>query len=103
MLSKQEKILALFPFLLVFYEITNYLANDMYLPALPSLATDLGITPHLAQQTLTTWFLGSASLQLFLGPLSDRLGRRPILLGGGAVFILSTIVCAMTTNINILL
>ena len=47
--------------------------------------------------------LGTASLQLFLGPLSDRFGRRPILLGGGLVFILATIFCAAANTIQILL
>ncbi|TAK74956.1 MAG: Bcr/CflA family efflux MFS transporter [Gammaproteobacteria bacterium] len=101
--DNQEKLYSLFPFLLVFYEITNYLANDMYLPALPHLAADLSIPTHLAQQTLTAWFLGTTSLQLILGPFSDRFGRRLVLLGGGVVFIISTIICALTANIQVLL
>lgn len=99
----QQKIFTLFPFILVFYEITNYLANDMYLPALPILTRDLHTTAHLAQLTLTTWFFGSASMQLILGPLSDRFGRRPILLGGGLIFISSTLVCTFTQSIEVLL
>ncbi len=98
-----KKILAIFPFILIFYEITNYLANDMYLPALPSIVSDLKISAHNAQMTLTAWFLGTASLQLILGPVSDRIGRRPVLIGGGIVFVTSTIICAMTPNISILL
>src|ERR1700722_16800377 len=96
--TKLEKLFLLFPFILVFYEVTNYLANDMYLPALPHMTIDLRTTAQMAQQTLTTWFLGTASLQLFLGPLSDRLGRRPILFGGGLVFIISTLICALASN-----
>lgn len=46
---------------------------------------NLHTSSSMAQQSLTVWFLGTASLQLFLGPLSERLGRRPILLGGGFV------------------
>ncbi len=96
-------MLAVFPFILVFYEITNYLANDMYLPALPSIANDLQISAHYAQMILTAWFLGTASLQLILGSISDRMGRRPVLLGGGVVFVISTFVCAVTSNIHVLL
>jgi len=101
--NKYINPLALFPFILVFYEITNYLANDMYLPALPFLAKDLTISAHLAQMTLTVWFLGTASMQLILGPISDRVGRRPVLIGGGIIFISSTIFCALAPNIKILL
>lgn len=101
--ATSKKIFSFFPLFLVLYEITNYLANDMYLPALPQIATDLRITPHLAQQTLTVFFLGSASLQLVLGPLSDRYGRRPILFAGGFVFLLSTLFCMLATDIHSLL
>jgi Bcr/CflA subfamily drug resistance transporter len=98
-----SKYILLFPLLLVLYEISTYLANDMYLPALPSIVTDLNTNTSSAQQTITIWFLGTMSLQLFLGPLSDRLGRRPILLTGGIIFILATVICAKATNITTLL
>lgn len=75
----------------------------MYLPALPSMVSDLKISTHYAQMTLTAWFLGTASLQLLLGPVSDRIGRKPVLLGGGIIFVTSTIVCAMAPNIGVLL
>lgn len=103
MLATRAKAFAIFPFLLVFYEITTYLANDMYLPALPSIAADLHITSHLAQMTLTTWFFGTASMQLLLGPMSDRYGRRIILLGGGFFFVVATLICAYTKQIELLL
>lgn len=99
----RSSALILFPFLLVFFEIITYLANDMYLPALPMLAADLNVKAHMAELTLTAWFLGSASLQLILGPLSDRIGRRPVLLGGAVIFTTATLVCTLTANINILL
>jgi Bcr/CflA subfamily drug resistance transporter len=95
--------LILFPLLLVFYEMATYLTNDAYLPALPAMVNDLAISQHLAQLTLTTWFAGSASMQLILGPVSDRYGRRPVLFIGGIIFVLSTIVCAATSNIGVLL
>lgn len=98
-----KRLLLLFPFLLVSYEIATYLSNDMYLSALPSIEADFKTTTFLTQASLTTWFLGSASLQLFLGPLSDRYGRRPILLIGGFIFVLASIACALSTNITMLL
>ena len=75
----------------------------MYLPALPNIMTDLNVSHEEAQTTLTFWFLGSASMQLIMGPLSDRYGRRPILLISGFIYILTNVMCAITTDINILL
>lgn len=102
-ITRQEKFFRFFPFIFVFYEITHYLANDMYLPSLPHLVADLHTTTYLGQQTITVWFIGSVTLQLILGPLSDRFGRRPILFMGGCLFILSSLACALTMNIHVLL
>lgn len=96
-------MIQLFPLLLVCYEIINYLANDMYLPALPSMIHDLGINTRLAQQTVTAWFFGASSLHLLFGPVSDRFGRRPVLLLGGVLFTTATWICAFTSNIHVLL
>src|SRR3990167_5046784 len=106
-MRKQEnslgKLAILFPVLLALYEICTYLSNDAYLPALPHIAHDLFTSNHLVQLTLTTWFMGSASMQLFLGPIADRIGRRPVLLLGGLVFIAVTTGCAITNNIYTML
>lgn len=96
-------LLLVFPALLISYEMATYLSNDMYLPALPQLMADLNLSQSVAQLTLTSWFFGSASMQLILGPLSDKVGRRPILLGGGILFILSSIVCALAQDITTLI
>ncbi|MEN9916387.1 MAG: Multidrug transporter MdfA [Pseudomonadota bacterium] len=96
-------MLPFFPFILVCYEIINYLANDMYLPALPSMLQDLGINTQLAQQTVSVWFLGAGSFHLLAGPISDRFGRKPLLLAAGVLFTAATWICAFTSNIHILL
>ena len=70
----------------------------MYLPALPEMMRDLHISTTQAQLTITMWFLGSASMPLVMGALADRFGRRPTLLVGGVVYVLSTILCALATN-----
>lgn len=93
----------LFPTLLVCYELIVYFSNDMYLPALPEIAYGLNTTQHLVQYTMTAWFAGATSFQLMLGPLSDRYGRRPILIPALAVFIISTAVCAIAPDIGVLL
>ncbi len=73
---------------------------DMYLPALPALAADLGATAEAAQATLSATFIGFALGQLLMGPLSDRFGRRPILLYGSALYVLSSIGCAVIGDIG---
>ncbi len=90
------KNIKLFPLLIVFYEIATYLSNDMYLPALPQLMHDFAATHKLAQLTLTSWFLGTASMQLILGPVSDQYGRRPVVLMGGVLFVIASMICATT-------
>lgn len=101
-MTTQPKLL-LFPLLLVFYEIATYLSNDMYLPALPQMMSELDLTTHQAQYTLTTWFLGQASMPLLMGIISDRFGRRPVLLVGGIIYILATILCALAADATTLL
>jgi MFS transporter, DHA1 family, multidrug resistance protein len=99
----QKRLLGIYPLLLVFYEMAAYLSNDLYLPALPSIMHDLKISSSLAQTTLTAWFIGSASLQLILGPISDRFGRRPVLLYSGILFVAASGFCAIADNITMII
>ena len=101
--KSSQKVLTLFPILLICYEICFYLANDAYLPALPIMAKDFQVSHQLVQLTLTAMFLGNASIQVILGPLSDRFGRRLFLLSSGIVFIIASLVCALTLNIHFFL
>jgi len=61
-------------------------AIDMYLPALPTIAADLGATEAAVQVTLTAYFLAFGLAQLFYGPMADAMGRKPPLLLGLAIF-----------------
>jgi len=89
--------------IIVIYETSIYFTNDAYLPALPTIAQDLQSPAYLTKLTITVWFLGSASTQLLTGPLSEYFGRRPVLLTGGIVFIISTLLCALAVNMPMLL
>jgi len=66
-------------------------ATDLYLPALPALTTGFGAPMHQAQLTLTALLLCFGVSQLVWGPLSDRFGRRPILLAGMTAFVAASI------------
>lgn len=92
-----------FPLLLVFYEIATYLSNDMYLPALPQMMTDLDLSLHQAQFTLTMWFMGACSMPLVVGALADRFGRRATLLLGGSIYVLASLLCAVTQDYSLFL
>lgn len=78
------------------------LAIDMYLPAMPSIAADLGVTSNAVQITLTAYMAGFAIGQLLHGPLADSYGRKPVLLIGTLFFTIASIVSATTTGIEAL-
>jgi len=79
------------------------LSTDMYLPALPTMQVDMGISASLAQMTLTMTMLGMALGQIFAGPVSDRYGRKGPLTIGMLVFTLTTVGCVLAENINVFL
>ena len=79
------------------------MCTDMYLPAFPSIGRELGVSDSVVQLTVTTCLLGLAFGQVLAGPLSDRLGRRPPLIGGLAVFTAASLLCAVAPNSGVLL
>jgi DHA1 family bicyclomycin/chloramphenicol resistance-like MFS transporter len=78
-------------------------AIDMYLPALPVLAADLGASPQATQFTLTAFFAAFGLSQLVYGPLSDQFGRKPPLYVGLAIFLVGTLACALAPTIGALI
>ncbi|MEV4281259.1 multidrug effflux MFS transporter [Actinoplanes xinjiangensis] len=79
------------------------LATDMYVPAFPSVAGDLSATATQVQLTLTTFFVGMALGQLIGGPVSDRYGRRRLLLAAVVVMTVASVVCALTPSIGVMM
>ena len=75
------------------------LTIDMYLPALPALQDDLGVTESAAQLTLTGMLAGLAFGQLIIGPISDSVGRRRPLLIGLTVHALASVMCFVAPGI----
>ncbi|MEU4640981.1 multidrug effflux MFS transporter [Micromonospora sp. NPDC023814] len=78
------------------------ISMDLYLPVLPALTTELGATTSAAQLTVTACLLGLAIGQVVAGPLSDRLGRRRPLLAGVVAYLLTSILCAVSPTIELL-
>ena len=76
---------------------------DVYLASMPSMTHALSTTPAQVQLTLSFYMYGWGFAQLFAGPLSDRLGRRPALLGGLAALIVASVACALSRNVHMLI
>ncbi len=79
------------------------LSTDLYLPGLPGVAADLNASSMATQGTLTTSVIGLGLGQLFVGPLSDRFGRRTPLIAGLVTFVVFSIGCAVAPNVGVLL
>ncbi|MBJ3816401.1 Bcr/CflA family multidrug efflux MFS transporter [Shimwellia pseudoproteus] len=76
------------------------LSIDMYLPALPVIASQFNVPAGGAQMTLSSYIFGFAVGQLFYGPLADSLGRKPVILGGILVFAVAAVACALSGTID---
>ncbi|HCU90229.1 MAG TPA: hypothetical protein DGR97_09805 [Gammaproteobacteria bacterium] len=75
-------------------------ATDMYLPAFPAISRAFGASPQEVQYSLSVFLYGNAAGHLFFGPLSDRYGRKPILLIGIAAFAVASFGCALAVDIT---
>ena len=75
------------------------LGTDLFVPSLPALAHGLGVEVAAAQLTLTTYFFGLAAGQLLWGPLSDRFGRKPVLLSALALMLVSSLAAVFMASI----
>lgn len=77
--------------------------TDLYLPALPALTEGFGAPVAQAQLTLTTLLLAFGASQLVWGPVSDRFGRRPVLLAGLAAYTVASVGCAVAPSMELLI
>jgi len=78
-------------------------AIDMYLPALPQIATDLDTTQPMVQLTLSSFLAGLAVGQLIIGPLSDALGRHRLMLIGTTIALAAAVFAALAPSIEMLI
>lgn len=89
--------------LLVAVSAVNPLALNIYLPSMPTLVGIFGTTAGMVQLTLSLYLAAVAVAQIGIGPLSDRHGRRPVLLWGLAIFVIGSAVCALSDTIEVML
>lgn len=78
------------------------LSTDMYLPSLPAIARELGASTAGTQLTLSAFLVGFAAGQFVYGPVSDRVGRRPVLAAGLGIFVAASLACAVAPTIELL-
>src|SRR4029078_1939180 len=76
------------------------LSVDMYLASLPSIGRLLGAPTSQVQLKIAAYFIGFAIAQVFYGPLSDRHGRRPVLLAALGIYLVATLACALSFSIQ---
>lgn len=74
--------------------------TDFYLPSLPFLAEYFSTSPSAVQMSLTTSMLGLALGQIIIGPVSDKYGRKPLLIFALAAFFLTTVLCIFAPNVH---
>src|SRR6201987_3205882 len=89
--------------LLSFLTALGPLSMDMYLPSLPDIGRTLSAPVLQVQLTISSYLFGFAVGQIFYGPGSDRMGRRPVLLAALVVYALATVGCAAAQSIHALI
>lgn len=75
------------------------LSISFYIPSMPAIGVALEADANTVQKTMTAYLAGFALAQLVFGPLSDRFGRRPVILGGLGVYIAATLACALAPDV----
>jgi DHA1 family bicyclomycin/chloramphenicol resistance-like MFS transporter len=79
------------------------LTTDMYLPSLPDIARQLDASTAQVQLTISAYLIGFAVGQIFYGPVSDRHGRKPVLVAAIALYCVASLACALSTSIGMLI
>jgi len=90
----------MFPLALVLFEFSVYIGNDLVQPAMLAITKDFGVSSSWAPSSMSFYLLGGACVAWLLGPLSDRLGRKKVLLAGVIFFVLCCLLILLTKNIE---
>lgn len=90
----------IFPFSLVLFEFATYIAHDMIQPGMLLVTQEFNVGPEWVSASLTGYLIGGMMLQWLLGPLSDKFGRRPVMLFGVAFFMVSCLMMHWVASIE---
>lgn len=99
-ISKLTYATMMFPLALVLFEFSVYIGNDLVQPAMLAITKDFGVSSTWAPSSMSFYLLGGACVAWFMGPLSDRLGRKKVLLGGVMFFVLCCLLILLTKTIE---
>ncbi|HHT0591641.1 TPA: MFS transporter [Legionella anisa] len=97
-ISKKQALI--FTCFFVMYEFLTYIANDMIMPGMIHVVRSFNASESAVATSLSVYILGGASLQIFLGPISDSYGRRPMMLLGAFLFFIFTLFIAGSNSMN---
>lgn len=86
--------------LLIAASVTSIFATDMYTPSLPHMVTAMGTTVSGVKLSMSCYLLGLCFSQLWYGPLSDRYGRRPVMIVGLVISLIGVLICASSFHIE---
>ena len=89
--------------MLVLLVAVGQMAQTIYIPAIAQMASDLNVREGAVQSVMAAYLLTYGVSQLFYGPLSDRVGRRPVILAGMSIFMLATLVAITTHSLTVLI
>lgn len=78
-------------------------ASSAYLPSMPAMEVSLNASASAVQLTMTAYLAAFALMQLVYGPISDRFGRRPVMLWGGVLFIIGSLLCMVAPTIEVVI
>ncbi|SDU29697.1 MFS transporter, DHA1 family, bicyclomycin/chloramphenicol resistance protein [Halopseudomonas salegens] len=90
-------------FLLAGLAAMGSLATNVILPVFPGISLSLGVEPRDLGLTLSSFFIAFAVGQLFVGPLADRFGRKPLVVGGLVTFAAGSALCALSQTLEVLI
>lgn len=77
------------------------LGMNLHLAALPSMSSHFEVDYRVMQLSVSLYLAGNAVVQIFVGPISDQMGRRPVLLASMALFLVATVGCIFATNVEV--
>lgn len=98
-----KKLSKYFPFLLIFSAVSAAMEVELSLPSFPDMARAFAVSEEVIEATISLNFFGFCLASLFYGPLSDRFGRRPILLVGTVLFLIGSLGCSLAPGIETIL
>lgn len=96
----KNKSLILFAVFFIIYEFNAYIANDMIMPGMMKVVTEFNSPVENIAKSLSLFIIGGSSLQIFLGPLCDRYGKRNILLAGNTLFLIASGIIPFVLSID---